>query len=300
MMKLCIAAAAILLAGVAATTAAHAEAGGARNTAGGSGDAAGGAGRIVSLAPNLTELAFAAGAGEHIVGTPQYSDYPAAARSIPRIGDAFRFDVERVLALHPEVVLAWEPGTPDAVVERLRKLRLRVEKVATGDVAGIAQAVREIGKIAGTATVANAAAARFERDIAALRQRYSRRASVSVFLQINDRPLYTVNGKQIMSELLGLCGGRNVFAALNDLAPEVGVEAVIAANPEVIISTGDAQADAFKQWRRWRQLKAVATDNVYVLSPDNTERATTRLAEGAAEICRVLETARQRLGRAAQ
>lgn len=291
MMKLRIVMAAILLAGVAATAAAHADA---------TGNTVGGARRIVSLAPNLTELAFVAGAGQHIVGTPQYSDYPAAARSIPRIGDAFRFDVERVLALHPEVVLAWEPGTPDAVVERLRKLRLRVEKIATGDIAGIAQAVRDIGKIAGTATVANAVAAKFEHDIAALRQRYSQRAPVSVFLQINDRPLYTVNGRQIMSELLGLCGGRNVFAELNDLAPEVGVEAVIAANPEVIISTGDAQADTFKQWRRWPQLKAVATNNVYVLSPDNTERATTRVAEGAAEMCRVLETARQRLGHAPQ
>jgi iron complex transport system substrate-binding protein len=231
------------------------------------------------------------------VGTPQYSDYPAAARSVPRIGDAFRFDMERVLASHPDVVLAWEPGTPEAVIGRLRGLRLRVEKLSTGNIAGIAQAVRQIGKIAGTEAVANEAAGKFESDIEALRRRYSRQAPVSVFLQINDRPLYTVSGKQIMSEVLGLCGGRNVFAALNDLAPQVGIEAVIVTNPEVIISTGDAQAEALEQWRRWPQMTAVATGNIYVLSPDNIERATTRLAEGAAEICRVLETARQRLGR---
>jgi len=291
MMKLF--AAGILLAGVAGSIAVHAAAGGNKGTADG-------AGRIVSLAPNLTELAFAAGAGERIVGTPEYSDYPAAARAIPRIGDAFRFDMERVLALRPGVVLAWEPGTPDAVIGRLRGLRLRVEKITTWNIAGIAQAVREIGRIAGTEAVANAAAGKFERDIEVLRQRYSRQAPVDVFLQINDQPLYTVNGKQIMSELLGLCGGRNVFAALNDLAPQVGIEAVIAANPEVIISTGDAQAETLKQWRRWPQLTAVATGNVYVLSPDNIERATPRLAEGAAEICRVLETARQRLGRSSQ
>ena len=106
--------------------------------------------RIVSLAPNLTELMFAAGAGDRIVGTPQYSDYPAAARSIPRIGDAFRFDFERVLALRPDAVLAWEPGTPVAVVERLKALNLRVVAIATWHIADIPRAVRELGRIAGT------------------------------------------------------------------------------------------------------------------------------------------------------
>lgn len=259
------------------------------------GRAASGAQRIVSLAPNLTELAFAAGAGDRIVGTPQFSDYPQAARAIPRIGDAFRLDFERVLALRPEVVLVWEPGTPVAIVQRLRSLHLRVEQVTTWNLAGIAQAVRAIGKIAGTRATADTAATKFERDIEALRQRYSQKAPITVFLQINDQPLYTVNGKQIMSELLSLCGGRNVFAALNDLAPQIGIEAVIAANPEVIISTGDARAEAFKQWRRWPRLAAVASGNVYTLPPDDTARSTTRMAQGAAAICRTLETARQRL-----
>ena len=251
--------------------------------------------RIVSLAPNLTELTFAAGAGASIVGTVEYSDYPPAALRIARVGDAFRVDFERVLALRPDVVLAWESGTPQTVIERLQALKLNVKTIATWHLADVANAVREIGELAGTSAAADNTAARFERDIAALRDEYGTRKSVSVFLQINDQPLYTVNGKQIMSEMLELCGGRNVFAELSNLAPEIGIEAVIAANPQVIISTDVSGADGLAQWQRWRQITAVKSGNVYTLPPENVTRATTRLADGAATLCRTLETARHRL-----
>ncbi|WP_331609361.1 cobalamin-binding protein [Povalibacter sp.] len=253
------------------------------------------ASRIVSLAPNLTELAFAAGAGDRIVGTVEYSDYPKQATTIPRIGDAFRVDYERILALQPDAILAWQPGTPPATVERLRSLRLTVNVIRTQRLADIGAAVRDIGRIAGTQALAAAEADRFERDIASLRQEYGARSPVSVFLQINDRPLYTVNGAQIMSEVIGLCGGVNIFSSLNELAPQVGVEAVIAANPEVIITTGPADAEAFTQWRRWPQIRAVHAQNLYALSPDDLSRSATRLAKGARDMCRTLQTARDRL-----
>lgn len=252
--------------------------------------------RIVSLAPNLTELVFTAGAGERIVGTVEYSDYPDAARAIPRIGDAFRVDYERLLALQPDVVLAWEPGTPAPVVERLKALHVRVEIVRTHDLADVSQALRQIGALAGTGQIAGREAGAFERRIAELRRRFAARPAVSVFLQINDRPLYTVNGRQIMSEVIGLCGGRNVFADLNDLAPQVGVEAVIAANPDVIIATGDAEAQGLDQWRPLKYLHAVRDGNLYTLSPDDLARSTTRLAVGAQAVCDTLETARRKAG----
>jgi iron complex transport system substrate-binding protein len=252
--------------------------------------------RIVSLAPNLTELTFSAGAGSQIVGTVEFSDYPQAARAIPRIGDAFRIDYERLLALHPDVVFAWESGTPKNVIERLRALNVNVRVIATYRIADISVAMREIGAISGTAAIAERVGAQFERDIEALRQQYSARPTVSVFLQINDRPLFTVNGKQVMSEIVSLCGGRNVFADLNDLAPEIGEEAVIAADPQVILATDNSGDDALEHWRHWQRMKAVKTGNLYVLPPDDMARPTTRLALGAAELCRTLETARHRLG----
>ncbi|HEY5808001.1 MAG TPA: cobalamin-binding protein [Povalibacter sp.] len=251
--------------------------------------------RIVSLAPNLTELAFSAGAGERIVGTVEYSDYPEAARSIMRIGDAFRIDYEQLVALRPDVVLAWEPGTPSAVIDRVRSLHINVVVIRTYNLAEIGAGVREIGRIAHSESLAMAAATAFETDIAMLRQQFSARPAVDVFLQINDRPLYTVNGKQVMSEVLALCGGRNVFGSLSDLAPQVGVEAVIAANPGAIVSTGDSGPAALDQWRKWPQLRAVAAGNLFSLPADDLSRPTLRLAQGARAMCRTLETARDRL-----
>lgn len=251
--------------------------------------------RIVSLAPHLTELAFTAGAGDRIVATVEYSDHPPAARKIPRIGDAFRVDLERLLALRPDAVLVWESGTPAQVIERVRSLKLNVVAFETHRLADVARVVRALGKLAGTSAIADEAAQRYERDIDALRTQYRGRATLSVFLQINDRPLYTVNGRHIMSEIVELCGGSNVFAQLNELAPAIGVEAVIAANPQVIISTDDTVPDAAQEWRNWQHIAAVRASNVYTLRSDDIARATTRLTVGAQEVCRTLDTARQHL-----
>lgn len=250
--------------------------------------------RIVSLAPHLTELAFAAGAGDRIVATVEYSDHPQAARNIPRIGDAFRVDLERLLAFKPDAVLAWESGTPVPTIERIGVLGFRVVSIATHRLDDVADAVRSIGRLAGTSAVATKVASRFEHEMDALREQHRDRSAISVFLQVNDRPLYTVNGKQIMSEIVTLCGGRNVFAHLNELAPAIGIEAVIAANPQVIISTSDTVPDAAAHWRKWRHIEAVRTGNVYTLTSDDIARATTRLTVGAKKICRTLDTARRR------
>lgn len=255
--------------------------------------------RIVSLAPSLTELAFAAGAGDRIVATVEYSDYPQAARAIPRIGDAFRVDLERVLELRPDFVLAWESGTPAATIERLRALGLNVEIVSTQTLAEVSAALRHLGELAGTRSAADAAAKRFESQIARLREEYRDRKPVSVFVQINDRPLYTVNGNHIISEIAALCGGTNVFTALRDLAPTIGIEAVIAANPDAIVSTDSSVTDAMAHWRRWETLTAVRARNVFTLPSDELARATPRLVTGARSMCRALETARENLRRTA-
>jgi iron complex transport system substrate-binding protein len=253
--------------------------------------------RIVSLAPHLTEMAFAAGAGERVVGTVEYSDHPDAARRIVRIGDAFRLDFERVLALEPDVVLACDSGTPAAAVQRLQALGLNVKLIATARLQDVASALRTIGDIAGVQASAEKAAAEYEAGVVALRVQYAGRPTLSVFLQVNDRPLYTINGRHIMSEVLDLCGGRNVFAGLKELAPVVGVESVIAADPQVILATDDAVLDARAYWARWRRIEAVRQDSVYTISSDRLARPTPRLVEGAREVCRALDAARARRAR---
>jgi iron complex transport system substrate-binding protein len=251
--------------------------------------------RIVSLAPSLTEIAYAAGAGPALVGTVEYSDYPAEARRLPRVGDGWSVDVERVLALRPEVVLAWSSGTPQATIERLEAVGLRVVTVPTFRLADVPTALRLVGRLAGTPAVAEEAAKRFDDEVDRLRRRHASASILTVFIQIDDQPLFTVGGRHVLSEVVELCGGRNVFADLAQVAPQVDVEAVLARDPQVILSTDDTVADPAAMWRRWPQLTSVRAATIYPLPSDLVARATPRLAQGVAATCRALDDARRRL-----
>ena len=256
--------------------------------------------RLISLAPNLTEIAFAAGAGALLVGTVEFSDYPAAAKAVPRVGDAWRVDPERVLELRPDVVLVWPTGTPETTISRLRSLGLNIVEVPTQSLADVPRALRQVGRLAGTLAVAERTAQDFEARVAQQRARYARRPPLSVFIQIDDEPIYTVNGRHVISEIVGLCGGRNVFADLPQLAPPISAEAVLAADPQVILSTDDTIANPLAQWNRWPRLQAVRSGNVFKLSSDLVTRTSPRLAQGVEVTCSALERARSRLSAPSQ
>jgi iron complex transport system substrate-binding protein len=250
--------------------------------------------RLISLAPNLTEIAYAAGAGSMLVGTVEFSDYPAAAKAVPRVGDAWRVDPEQVLALRPDVVLVWPTGTPETTIARLRSLGLNVVDVPTQSLADVPRALRQVGRLAGTMPVAEAAARDFESRVARQRARYAGLPPLEVFIQIDDEPIYTVNGRHVISEIVVLCGGRNVFADLPQLAPPISTEAVLAADPQVILSTDDTIAEPQQFWQRWPRLRAVRSGNVYKLPSDLVTRAAPRLAQGVEVTCAALEQARGR------
>ena len=255
--------------------------------------------RIVSLAPHLTEIAYAAGAGDALVGTVEYSDYPAAARSLPRVGDGWRVDFERVLALRPDIVLAWTSGTPRATVAQLEAMRLEVVEVPTFRLADVPAALRLIGDLAGTRAAAEPVAARFEAEARRLRGRHAGDTPLTVFVQIDDEPLFTVNGRHVISEVVELCGGRNVFAGLPQVAPQVDVEAVLARDPQVILSTDDTITDPRALWQRWPQLTAVRRGTIYTMPSDTVARASPRLVEGVNAVCAALDDARSRFAQAA-
>lgn len=250
--------------------------------------------RIVTLAPHLTELAYSAGAGDRLVGADAYSDYPPEARALPRVGDAFQVDYERLLALRPDLVLVWTTGMPEPVIERIGKLGLRVERVSTARLADISTAIVRIGELAGTPADAERAAETYSGQVAALREKYAGRAPITVFYQISEAPLYTVSGHHVISELIELCGGRNIFAELEQVAPPVGLEAVIERDPEVIITADGAQGEPLAVWKRWSGIRAVQLGNLYTVNADRVARSTTRIVAGAEQICSVLESARQK------
>ena len=247
------------------------------------------ASRIVSLAPHVTELLFAAGAGERIVGAVQYSDYPPAALDIPRIGDSAQLDLERIVSLKPDLVIAWRHGNSQGQVETLLRIGIPVFYNEPHGLADVARSIEQFGRLAGTRDVAGAAAGDFAARNAALRAAYAGRASVSVFFQIWERPLMTVNGEHLISDVISLCGGRNVFANLKSLVPVVSAEDVLAADPEAIVGS-----ERKPDWSRWPRLSAVAHGNVFVLPSELIDRPTPRILQGAQQLCEDLQSARAR------
>lgn len=252
--------------------------------------------RVVSMAPHVTELLFAAGGGARVVGAMNFSDYPEAARKIPLVGSSTQLDMERLIALKPDLLVVWQGGNTARQLEQLRQLGLPMYYSDPQRMDQIPDSVAKLGRLLGTETVADAAAAAFRAKSAALAARYGQRSPVRMFFQIWDKPLYTVNGKQIVSDAMRLCGGENVFAALPVKAPEVSIEAVIAQDPEVIFGGDrDEQPDAgLNIWKPYKAMQAVRRGNLFALSGGLLARAGPRMIDGAAELCEKLDLARQR------
>jgi iron complex transport system substrate-binding protein len=249
--------------------------------------------RIVTLAPNLTELVFAAGAGDRLVGVVEYSNFPPAARQVPRVGDAFRIDLESVLALSPDLVIAWPSGNPPGALEKLVQLGLNVWRIEIRAPAEIADSLEHIARAAGNGATGMAAAAQLREQLGALRREHAGKPTVSYFYQVSSRPLYTVNGAHIISRGLALCGARNIFADLPALAPQVSVEAVVAANPMAIIAPRDGDAPmVLDSWRDWPALRAVKNQALFYLPADAISQATPRLLDSLETACGLFEEAR--------
>ena len=254
--------------------------------------------RVVALAPSLAELAFAAGAGGRLVGVARFSDFPLAARKIPQVGDAARVDFERVAALRPDLVLAWKSGNSAADVGRLEILGYPAFVSEPARLADIPRVLNAIGTLAGTTPAAGRAASEFEREIRTLRGRYASASKVRVFYLIWHRPLLTVNGAHMINDVIALCGGENVFADFVQLTPNVSLEAVIAAKPEVVLGGGSA-GGAQEFAARWRETAVEPLRGLPAvhINPDHIQRQTPRIVEGAKVVCSALEDVRRMRGK---
>jgi iron complex transport system substrate-binding protein len=256
--------------------------------------------RIVALAPHAVELVYAAGGGAKLVGAVSYSDYPSAAKTLPRVGTNTTLDLERIAALRPDLVIVWRHGNSQRQLDRLRELGIALYRSEPHKIDDVATDLIALGTLMGTASQAQAAAADYRGKIAALRARYERRSPVSVFYEAWADPLMTLNGAQIISDVIALCGGRNVFANLAPLVPTVSTEAVVAADPEAIVTASagatkpDAVLPSLAAWRAWPRMTAVARGNLFAIDGDLITRPAPRLAQGAEALCRDLDLARAR------
>jgi len=256
--------------------------------------------RIVSLAPNLTELIYTVGAGEQLVGVSVWSDYPREVLKLPVVGDAFTVDQEQLALTRPDLLLVWESGTPVHVADELRAAGYNVVSIRTRDLDDVAEALLSIGELTGHSDEAATAATAYRSELQSLRDRYQGLPPIRVFYQVAARPLYTVNNEHYISELISVCGGDNIFTDLSELAPTVDVEAVVDRDPEVMLASTDAGDDAFGEWERWPDISANRSGNHFLLPADEIGRATTRVIIAGNAMCVALQQARSNRSSAAK
>jgi iron complex transport system substrate-binding protein len=248
--------------------------------------------RVVTLAPHLTELLYAAGGAARLVGVDSYSRYPATVATLPRVGDAAGLDLERILALRPELAFGWLSGNKASDLARLRQLGVPLFLSEPRHLADVPRTLRIIGKLLGTSATAEQQARAFEAKLQALQVHAAGPRTVSVFFEVWHQPLSSVNGEHLISDVIALCGGRNIFAGLAALAPPVTLESVLVADPEVIVAT-DVPPGALSMWDRYPRLRAVQRKQVYQLEPDLIARAAPRILDGAEKMCEWLRRARE-------
>tara|TARA_B110000879_G_scaffold107664_1_gene144705 strand:- start:2274 stop:3155 length:882 start_codon:yes stop_codon:yes gene_type:complete len=250
--------------------------------------------RIISLAPNITEVLFHIGAGEQIVGADEYSNYPLQAKDIQRVSNYAAANYELILSLKPDLVIAWQSGNGDKIINPLRKLGIPVFVVETAEIGEVPNLFRRFGALSGQDKTAEQRALEFTERLKKLRMANAKKSSVRTFYQIWDEPLITLNGKHMVSSVIELCGGVNIFADAIPLVPYVNIESIVAADPQVIIAGGsqEEQPHWFKSWQKWSGISAVIKRQVYLIPADLMQRHSARILDGAEMMCGYLDRAR--------
>ena len=255
--------------------------------------------KIISLSPHITELLFSAGAGGKIVGVDDYSDYPDATKSITRIGDANHLDIEKILSLQPDLIIAWGSGqSHNKFIQQLILLQQTVYISLPEDLEAIPHTVENFGKLSGTYGYAKQQSQNFRNELKNIIADHSERSPVTVFYEIWHQPLFTINGQHFINQVIEICGGKNVFAELPIPSPQVNVESVISADPDVIVASGITSKNGVQRppwlddWRQWPTIKASKNNHLYHLQPDLIHRPTFRILQGARILCEQLQRAR--------
>lgn len=247
--------------------------------------------RIVTLIPHATELLFEVGAGDQIVGASEYSNYPKAAQDIPRVGDVYSLNLEKILSLQPDLILVWESSNIAGPLQTLSDLDIPLYYTDPQSFDAIQKTLRDFGQLTGNAESADAAAVAFAGGMADLAADYAEKSAIRTFYQVWHDPIVTLSDRNFLGDVFATCGGRNIFADEDIIAPQVGLESVVSANPEVIIA-GASDGTGLQIWEDLSEISAVANGHLYTVDPDYTSRPTSSLLQGAEEICAAIDRAR--------
>lgn len=254
--------------------------------------------RIAALSPGATELIYAAGAGDQVVAVVTFSVYPPEAKKVVSVGSYTRLDLERLLSLKPDLILAWITGNPSDQIATLERLGMPVYYLDPQNFDEIADNIVDMSVLAGTEQVGKKEASRFLDGINALAKQYQHLSPVETFYQVWDEPLMTMNHTHYISKIVELCGGENIFGDSPRLIPRLNQEAVLVKNPEAIVAGGMGERNTqwLEKWRAFPELKATQRDNLFFVPPSLIQRPTPRLLEGAKIMCEKLDIARQHRG----
>lgn len=243
-------------------------------------------GRIVSLAPHLTEMLFSLEVGDRIVATVRHSDYPEAAAQIPRLGDAFSLSVEAVIDLSPDLILAWTTGGNQKSLQRLSELGFSIYLNEAATLEDIASNIQRIGELVGRAERGRLLGERFRRELTELEQSGSDRPGKSVFFQIADTQLYTVNDRHLIGQGLAVCGARNIFGDINLSVPLVSLESIVQADPDIIL-VASPHEDFVSRWMDdWQRLGW--QDRIRYINASLITRPSLRMLNGIKSLCNSL------------
>ena len=236
--------------------------------------------RLITLSPHLAELVVSAGALKNLVGVVSYSDFPAAVKTIQKVGDAFKLDLETIVSLKPDYILTWKGGTPVAMLEKLKNLNLTIVETEINTLNNIPKTIMQIAELSQTQEQAKKAVNVFTQKLTELKKQKHKHKTA--FIETYHQPLYTVSGKHWMSQAASLCGYENIFNDLSQQSATVTLESVILKNPQAIINI-TKQED--KQWQKWQNLDAVKNNNIIIIDPDFFSRPSMRILQGIEVLC---------------
>lgn len=245
--------------------------------------------RVVSLAPSMTDIMLELGVESRLVGVLDASERPASLAGLPSVGRYGQVNIEKIVSLHPDLILLWPGAVPSAQREQLKQLGYTIETLDVHRLDELADGLARIAQAVGAPGEGQRLVSQFRERLASVRNRYRQLPTVHVFYQVWDKPLYTVGGTQIISDAIEVCGGRNIFADLSQPAPQVGVEAVLTRNPEVILAMDQAQLEP---WRQWPTLKAVAHHQLWAVGDKRLERPSYGMLDAVVRLCELIDKAR--------
>jgi vitamin B12 transport system substrate-binding protein len=250
--------------------------------------------RIIALSPSTVEQLYAIGAGDRIVGTVEYADYPEAAKKIPRVGNYAGIQIEQALALKPDLIVAWKGGNKQADLDKLKSLGVKVHQSQITSISQISHDLRKLGELTGLQQNAERVINDIAKKYRKISQTYATKKTVKVFYQLWHQPLRTIGPDSWIESLLKDCNAINLFSEANAPYPQVSFESVLVKNPQVIIIPHHSgnQGAKTEHWSKWPEIDAVKSQQIHVLNGDLLHRFTPRALDGLDTLCQRIDQAR--------